>query len=177
MHIDPDRICHKEALDKLYRLIRGEKRWLDTLEEDVANGYTSFTKDLETQRGVVASLQRMYDSSAEQRMLATTRWVYNSKFPNSPSLMPPDESVPVRAAIDAGKTVRTAHQPMKDKSSLDVRTIEFTDPTDPNGGKRWAVWVEWPEEHCIDVTISDHPTRFDADTRFEALLTIAKSLE
>jgi len=174
--IDPDRVYHIDALSKVRQLLRGEERWLRELERDVANGFLSFTKEMEGQREVVASLQRLYNEAVERRMLATTRWVYNSKFSEAPSLLSPEQADVVRAAIDVGKVLRSACQPMKDQSAMRVRVIEFADPT-RDGGTRWAVCVEWPNQNGSDVTISDHPTKFDADARCEALLTIAKSLE
>jgi hypothetical protein len=175
VNIDPDRIYHLDALGKIQHLLLGEQRWLKQLEGDAADGYTHAAKEVERQKAIVESLRDLLDGARERRMLATCRWVLNGaaaarvadKEKYSWAGLPEEKATAVRAAIDAGKVLRTAHRAARYGVDTDLRMTEFTDP---ELGQRWAVLVTMGRSERY---LTDHPTRFDADTRFDGLLTAA----
>lgn len=177
MDVDPDRVFHQDAIEMVQAQMRKEQRWLVQLQKEKAAGYDRDAY-IEKQQLIVKSLSEMAGYAAERRMLATIRWIFNGaaaarvadKNAHPWAGLPEDAAVAVRAAVRAGKVLRTEHVPARFGVATDLKLIEFTDP---ELGQRWAVSVTMVGERYL----TDHPTEFDANTRFSQVLTAAGGVE
>lgn len=176
MNIDPDQVFHQEAIEKARNLVSLEQHWLKALKGEQELGFDRAV-EIEQQKLVVKSLKEMADYAAERRMRMTTRWIVNSAIPAEVDRerytwagLPFDQARVVQAAIQRGTTVRYETFTTRHDVAQSVHLIQFNDP---ELGERWAVTTKlWDNQR----TVTDHPTLFDAETRYEELTRVARTL-
>lgn len=168
---------HQDAIEMVQADMRREQRWLVQLQKEADAGYDR-TEYIVKQQLIVKSLSDMAEYAAGRRMMATMRWIFNGaaaarvadKEKYSWAGLPDAHAEAVRAAVRAGNVLRMDHVPARFGVATDLKLIEFTDP---ELGQRWAVSVTMIGERYL----TDHPTEFDANTRYREVLTAAGGVE